>query len=208
VPPDEIDDSGAGFFSLLLEEATVAKEMAQAMKDLMTNYKNIGTARKDMKELEHRADEIVHRIHEAINETFITPIEREDLRDLASKLDEVVDMLYATVLRLDLYQVAEPDDGMRRLTDIVLESVTKLHEAMSLVKERGEGDRIEKLCVEVNHLENTADEVMNEAIASLFQTQDAITVIKLKEIYEKMEQATDFCEDVADTLSDIVAKNR
>lgn len=197
-----------GFFELLREEASVARDMAQALRDLMDSYEDVATARSRMKELEHKADEIVHQIHEAINETFVTPIEREDLRDLASRLDEVVDMLYATVLRLDLYDVEQPTEGMRRLADIALESVTKLQEAMNLVEKREEGARVESLCVEVNQLENMADDVMNEAIATLFQTQDAITVIKLKEIYEKMELATDFCEDVADILSDIVAKNR
>lgn len=202
------EEGKEGFFSLLRQEVEVAQDMAQAMKDLMTTYDDVASVRKSMKELEREADDIVHRVHEAINETFITPIDREDLKDLASKLDEVMDMLYATVLRLDLYQVKEPDEGMRRLADIALQSVTKLHEAVDLVESREEGAAVERLCVEVNQLENMADDVMNEAIAALFETQEAITVIKFKEIYEKMELATDFCEDVADILSDIVAKNR
>ncbi|MFQ5837917.1 MAG: DUF47 domain-containing protein [Thermoplasmata archaeon] len=202
------EEGKEGFFSLLRQEVEVAQDMAQAMKDLMTSYDDVASVRKSMKELERQADDIVHRVHEAINETFITPIDREDLKDLASKLDEVMDMLYATVLRLDLYQVKEPDEGMRRLADIALQSVTKLHEAVDLVESREEGAAVERLCVEVNQLENMADDVMNEAIAALFETQEAITVIKFKEIYEKMELATDFCEDVADILSDIVAKNR
>lgn len=202
------EEGKEGFFSLLRQEVEVAQDMAQAMKDLMTTYDDVASVRKSMKELERQADDIVHRVHEAINETFITPIDREDLKDLASKLDEVMDMLYATVLRLDLYQVKQPDEGMRRLADIALQSVTKLHEAVDLVESREEGAAVERLCVEVNQLENMADDVMNEAIAALFETQEAITVIKFKEIYEKMELATDFCEDVADILSDIVAKNR
>lgn len=182
--------------------------MAQAMKELLENYDDIPAARKAMKELEHRADGIVHQVHEAINETFVTPIDREDLRDLASKLDQVIDMLYATVLRLELYEVEAPDEGMKQLADIILRSVNKLAEAMRIVESREAGEEVEGLAVEVHKLENTADNVMNQAIASLFQSKDPIYVIKLKEIYEKMEQATDYCEDVADILSDIVSKNR
>ncbi len=200
--------SETGFFPMLRQEADVARDMAQAMKDLMTNYKDLAASRKTMKELEHKADGIVHQIHEGLNETFVTPIEREDLRILASKLDDVIDTLYATVLRLDLYQVKEPDKGLRQLADLTLQAVVKLQEALGLVEKREEGVRVEELCVDVNRLENTADDVMNEAIAALFRTEDAITVIKMKEVYERMEMATDFCEDVADTLSDIVAKNR
>lgn len=197
-----------GFFELLRLEATVAREMAEAMAKLMGRYEDVPSARKQMKDMEHRADEIVHVIHEAINETFVTPIEREDLRELASKLDEVIDMLYASVLRLDLYDVGEPDEGMRDLADITLKSVVRLEEAIRLLERRDQGDRVEQLCVEVNQLENEADEVMNRSIAALFREREAIDVIKLKEIYEKMELATDLCEDVADVLSDIVAKNR
>ncbi|MEE9237594.1 MAG: DUF47 family protein, partial [Thermoplasmata archaeon] len=98
-------DQGISFFSLLQEEAAVALDMAQALVDLMESYDALPSSRKAMKELEHKADKIVHRVHDSLNATFITPIDREDLRDLASRLDEVIDMLYATVLRLELYQV-------------------------------------------------------------------------------------------------------
>ncbi|MEE9601151.1 MAG: DUF47 family protein [Thermoplasmata archaeon] len=201
-------EQGISFFSLLRQEAVVARDMAQAMVDLMDSYDSLSSSRKAMKELEHKADGIVHKVHESLNETFITPIDREDLRDLASKLDEVIDMLYATVLRLELYQVKEPDEAMRRLAEVIFQSVKKLHEAFDMIERREEGGKVESLAVDVHKLENIADDIMNEAIAVLFKTKDAITVIKLKEIYEKMELATDFCEDVADTLSDIVAKNR
>lgn len=197
-----------GFYDLLREEGEVALSMAQSMQALVADFGNVRTTRKTMKELEHRADDIVHRLHEGVNETFVTPLDREDLRELASKLDQVVDMLYATALRLELYDVEGPDEAMSRLADIILQSVEKLAKALTMVGDREAGEEVEALAVEVHKLENVADDVMNEAIASLFKSQDAITVIKLKEIYEKMEQATDYCEDVADTLSDVVSKNR
>ena len=197
-----------GFFDLLQEEASIAQAMAEALKDLMGEFRDLAGRRAMMEDLEHKADTIVHALHEALNDTFVTPIEREDLRGLASRLDDVIDMLYATIRRLNLYRVEAADDPMRRLADIIVASTGKLREALDKVEDPAQGAEVEQLAVEVNDLENQADEVMNEAVAALFDSGDAIRVIKLKEIYEKMEEATDYCEDVADILSDIVAKNR
>ncbi|MEE9173621.1 MAG: DUF47 family protein [Thermoplasmata archaeon] len=197
-----------GFFDLLQEEAGIAQAMAKALQALMREYEDLPGRRATMEDLEHKADTIVHALHQALNDTFVTPIEREDLRGLASRLDDVVDMLYATIRRLDLYGVEAADDAMRRLADIIVASTGKLREALDRVEDPARGSEVEQLAVEVNDLENQADEVMNEAVAALFESGDAIRVIKLKEIYEKMEEATDYCEDVADILSDIVAKNR
>ncbi len=197
-----------GFFSLLQEEAGIAQAMAEALQGLMEEFEDLTGRRATMEDLEHKADAIVHALHEALNDTFVTPIEREDLRGLASRLDDVIDMLYATIRRLDLYGVEAADDAMRRLADIIVASTGKLREALDRVEDPARGSEVEQLAVEVNDLENQADEVMNEAVAALFESGDAIRVIKLKEIYEKMEEATDYCEDVADILSDIVAKNR
>ncbi len=197
-----------GFFDLLQEEASIAQTMAEALQDLMGEFQDLAGRRAMMEDLEHKADTIVHALHEALNDTFVTPIEREDLRGLASRLDDVIDMLYATIRRLNLYKVEAADDPMRRLADIIVASTGKLREALDMVEDPAQGSEVEQLAVEVNDLENQADEVMNEAVAALFDSGDAIQVIKLKEIYEKMEEATDYCEDVADILSDIVAKNR
>ena len=197
-----------GFFDLLQEEASIAQAMAEALQDLMGEFQDLAGRRAMMEDLEHKADTIVHALHEALNDTFVTPIEREDLRGLASRLDDVIDMLYATIRRLNLYRVEAADDPMRRLADIIVASTGKLREALDKVEDPAQGSEVEQLAVEVNDLENQADEVMNEAVAALFESGDAIRVIKLKEIYEKMEEATDYCEDVADILSDIVAKNR
>ena len=197
-----------GFFDLLQEEASIAQTMAEALQDLMGEFQDLAGRRAMMEDLEHKADTIVHALHEALNDTFVTPIEREDLRGLASRLDDVIDMLYATIRRLNLYRVEAADDPMRRLADIIVASTGKLREALDIVEDPAQGSEVEQLAVEVNDLENQADEVMNEAVAALFDSGDAIQVIKLKEIYEKMEEATDYCEDVADILSDIVAKNR
>ncbi len=197
-----------GFFDLRQEEASIAEAMAEALQDLMGEFQDLAGRRAMMEDLEHKADTIVHALHEALNDTFVTPIEREDLRGLASRLDDVIDMLYATIRRLNLYQVEAADDPMRRLADIIVASTGKLREALDKVEDPAQGAEVEQLAVEVNDLENQADEVMNEAVAALFDSGDAIRVIKLKEIYEKMEEATDYCEDVADILSDIVAKNR
>ncbi|MEE8232889.1 MAG: DUF47 family protein, partial [Thermoplasmata archaeon] len=149
-----------GFFDLLQEEASIAEAMAEALQDLMGEFRDLAGRRAMMEDLEHKADTIVHALHEALNDTFVTPIEREDLRGLASRLDDVIDMLYATIRRLNLYRVEAADDPMRRLADIIVASTGKLREALDKVEDPAQGAEVEQLAVEVNDLENQADEVM------------------------------------------------
>jgi uncharacterized protein Yka (UPF0111/DUF47 family) len=152
--------------------------------------------------------EAVHETFEALNKTFITPFDREDISALASSMDNVMDMIYAAAVRLDLYKVESITPPMVELADIIHQSCQRVDEGVNLLSRRSKWSQVEALAVEINRLENQADDVLNEAIAGLFDGTDALDVIKLKDIYEKMELATDYCEDVADYLSDIAVKYR
>jgi len=196
------------FFDLLEAIAANLVSGASALDHFVKDYRDVPANRKKLKDLEHLGDVAVHEVFEALNRTFITPIDREDITALASRMDDCLDMIYAAGHRLELYEIRKPTQPMLELADVILKSCAKIEESVGLIHHLKNGDRIEALCVEINDLENVADDLLNNAVAGLFKSNDPILIIKLKEIYENMEAATDRCEDVANILSDIVAKNR
>lgn len=196
------------FFELLRAVSTNLVGGAAALCDLIDDYRNVPEKRRKVKEIEHLGDEAVHEVFEALNRTFVLPFDREDIVALASNMDNVLDEIHASAVRLDLYEVRDPTPSMVKLADVIRDQCERIDQAVDLVRSPRNADRVEGLVVEINRLENTADDLLNNAVAELFRTGDAITIIKLKDIYEHLEMATDYCEDVGDTLSDIAAKYR
>jgi predicted phosphate transport protein (TIGR00153 family) len=196
------------FFAMLEKHVGVVREGAEELHALLTEFDELEERRGRIKDIEHRGDEIVHAIHAALNESFVTPIDKEDISGLASRLDDVLDYMFAAANRLVMYEVEAPTPSMRKLADIIRESVGYIEEGVAILRHLREGGDVRTCSINVNRLENEADELMNQAVAALLRESDAVTIIKLKEIYEKLELVTDLCEDVADILEDIVAKNR
>ncbi len=192
----------------LEKECTNVLEGAQVMRDALRNYQDPAGLRSKLKEIEHDGDEMVHGFYEALNSTFITPFDREDLIGLASGLDSILDMVYASALRLDLYNIHESTKPMIELGEVIYNSVRELQSAFHVIGDPTQREMVLAKTVEVNRLENIADDLMNTAVAGLFESRDPVQIMKLKEIYEKLEEATDYCEDVADVLNDIIAKTR
>jgi len=193
------------FFQLLEEESRNVLMGAKALNDMITNFENLSEKRRCIKEIEHRGDEIVHGIYERLRTTFITPIDRDEIGKLASLYDDVLDFIDAVAERLKLYEIKTPTEGMKKLAQIVLKSVEEIHVAFGLIHEIKTPD-IETRCIEVDRLENEADGLLHESVAALFKTEDAITIIKLKEVYEFLETTTDKCEDVVQELRNIVVE--
>jgi len=193
------------FFQLLEEESRNVLKGAQALNDMILNFENVSEKRKQIKEIEHRGDEIVHTIYERLRTTFITPIDRDEIGDLASLYDDVLDFIDAVAERLKLFEIQTPTEGMKKLAHVVLKSVEEIHVAFGLIHEITAPD-IEARCIEVDRLENEADGLLHESVAALFKTEDAITIMKLKEIYEFLETVTDKCEDVVQELRNIVVE--
>ncbi len=191
------------FFQLLEKESKNVLAGAQALNDLILNYDDLAVRRDRIKDIEHQGDEIVHDIYDHLVKSFVTPIDREDISKLASLYDDVLDYIYAVVNRLYLYEISTPTEPMRRFTDTVVKSVQEIDIAFAGIQ-KIKAPQIEARCIEVDRLENEADVVLNEAVASLFKTQDAITIIKMKEVYELMETITDKCEDVVQVIRDII----
>jgi predicted phosphate transport protein (TIGR00153 family) len=191
------------FFQLLEEESKNVLAGAIAFSELIQNFDHLADKRDKIKNIEHHGDEIVHSIYDRLVKTFITPIDREDISKLASLYDDVLDYIYAAVNRLFLYEVDSQTEPMRRFADLVLKSVREIDFAFASIQ-KIKASEIEIRCNEVDTLENEADVVLNESVAALFKTNDAISIIKLKEVYELMETITDKCEDVVQVIRDII----
>ena len=196
------------FFDMLEDCAKAVAEGALDLRDLLRDFRDVPAKRKHIKDIEHRGDEIVHSIFEALNKTFITPIDREDIMRLASDLDNVLDMIDAAANRLDLYEIEKPSKAMIDLAEVIVESTSALRRGVGMIRNMKQADEVEAIAVEVSRLENVADDLMNTSVAALFKEKDVVHIIKSKEIIERLEEATDYCEDVANVLSDIVAKNQ
>ena len=196
------------FFDLLDRQAGFVLEGAHALRDLLKDFRDVPAKRRAIKDIEHKGDETVHTIYEALNKTFITPIDREDITALATDLDNVLDQVDAAANRLALFEITEPSPAMLDLAEVIVEAAAALQKAVGMIRDMKYAEDVELICVEVNRLENVADDLLNISVATLFHDLDVVRILKHKEILERLEIATDYCEDVANVLSDIVAKNR
>ena len=195
------------FLDLFAEIANNLVEGARALSDLLDNYQyeQLPTAVAHITAIEHRGDGMTHNILIKLNQTFITPFDREDIHLLASSLDDVLDFIFAAADRLLNYKIIQPSPSAKILARIILKQAEELATAVTLL---GKDSHVLKHCVEVNRLENEADKVSREAIGRLFDGDyDPITLIKLKELLEALEEASDKAEDVADVLETIVLKS-
>jgi predicted phosphate transport protein (TIGR00153 family) len=195
------------FLNLFAEIANNLVEGARALSDLLDNYQyeQLPTAVAHITAIEHRGDEMTHNILIKLNQTFITPFDREDIHLLVSSLDDVLDFIFAAADRLLNYKITQPSPAAKILARIILKQAEELATAVTLL---GKDSHVLKHCVEVNRLENEADKVSREAIGRLFDGDyDPITLIKLKELLEALEEASDKAEDVADVLETIVLKS-
>ncbi len=196
------------FFDLLEQISAIVAEGARALQDMLENFRDVPAKAKHIKDIEHRGDETVHTVFEELNKTFLTPIDREDITALASALDSTLDMIDAAANRLALYEIEVPNAAMLDLGEVIVLATSELQRAVAMIRDMRKGNEVERICVEVNRLENVADDLMNNGVAALFKETDPIVIIKFKEIIERLEESTDYCEDVANILSDIVAKNQ
>jgi predicted phosphate transport protein (TIGR00153 family) len=178
---------------------------ARAMVDLFSDYRDLEMKVQEIRRIEHVGDEMTHAILRKLNQTFITPFDREDIHKLASSLDDVLDCLNAAGARIIMYRITAPPPEAAEIARLTLAQTQELEKAVSLLQKNGD---VLGHCVEINRLENEADLVSRAAIARLFdQEKDPINLIKTKELIEILETATDRAEDVADVLETVVLKN-
>jgi predicted phosphate transport protein (TIGR00153 family) len=204
MPPKDVE-----FYDLFEQETANLVIAAEKLIDFFENYEDIEVKAKQLKELEHRGDVITHEIIARVHRTFVTPIDREDITHLAHSLDDVMDFIEAAGRTAYLYNIAQPTERARELARIVLKIARKLNEVVPRLRRRDQFRWILKQCVEINTLENEADDVQHAALVELFEVchLNACEVIKWREIYEHLENATDRGEDVANVLEGIVLKH-
>ena len=201
IPQDKI------FFDLLEELVDVVDAAARELVQFLEQFDTISTAVPRIESFEHEGDRITHEVYEQLNVTFITPMDPMEISRLASALDDILDYIHGTTQKMHNYRIREPDSYMRELAQLIQLSVGELQVAVQEIRSIKDPRRIEERCIEVNRLENLADDVLARAIKDLFQSRDAITIIKLKDIYDYLEIATDKCEDAANVLSDIAIRH-
>ena len=194
------------FFELFKKAAHNMIEGCRLLKDMMEHFQSPVDQAKRIKDVEHVGDSITHDIARRLNLTFITPIDREDIHDLASALDDILDVAEAIADRFVLYKVTKPTDKAIKLADVLYQASVAVGVGVDLLG-MAHPD-IKECSVQVNSLENEADRVSRDAISELFEKEtDPMAVIKWKEIYEGFEAGTDRCEDVANILEGIVLEN-
>ncbi len=196
------DNSFFAMFSAMSDNLITG---ARALVDLFANFQDVEKQIEQIRRIEHEGDDLTHAILTKLNQTFITPFDREDIHELASKLDDVLDFINTACARIVMYRITAPPATAGELAAIILKQCEELQQAVSLMQKNG---NILVHCVEINRLENEADSVSQQAIARLFEREkDPINLIKIKELLECLERATDKAEDVANVLETVVLKN-
>ncbi len=194
------------FFDMFQKAAHNMIEGSRLLKEMMENFHDPVEQARHIKDVEHIGDSITHEIAKKLNQTFITPIDREDIHALASALDDILDLVEAVADRFVVFKVTAPTEPSLKLAHILYQSSVAVGAGIDrLGKPHAD---VTECCVLVNSLENEADRITRDAISYLFEEEkDPIAVIKWKEIYENFEEGTDRCEDVANILERIALKH-
>lgn len=193
------------FFHMFAEMAGNLGDGARLLKQTLDDFRDIEARVQKLKDIEHRGDDMTHNILTKLNQTFITPFDREDIYRLASSLDDVLDFIYAAGVRLTMYKIKQAPAAAFKLADIIVRQCDQLSSAVAGLEKH---NKVLEYCVEINRLENEADQVARAAIGTLFDHEtDPISLIKLKELYEILETATDKAEDAANVLEGVVLKS-
>ncbi|PKL49622.1 MAG: DUF47 domain-containing protein [Nitrospira bacterium HGW-Nitrospira-1] len=199
--PKEID-----FFEIFDRAALNLTKAAALLVALMENFDNLEAKTKEIYEVEQEGDILTHEIMKKLNKTFITPIDREDLHSLAASLDDVLDLIWAAVDRISVFRIKEPTKEAILMSKDLLVTTEVMQKAIKNLKEKNYS-HVQDYCIEINRLENMVDREFRDALGKLFdEVKDPILIIKWKEIYEHLEDASDKCEDVANVLEAIVLK--
>lgn len=194
------------FFALFRKQAAGVREACHELHEMLVQFDRLEARAARLKEIEHQGDLVAHDIFERLNRTFITPLEREDIHDLASGLDDVLDSAEAIGSRLVLFGVQASTPQAVQLGAIVSKCSDQIEQAVEHLKDfKG----LMSFSIEIHRLENEADVISRHVVADLFSGRhDLLDVMRWKEIYGRLESATDQCEDVANAIESIVLKSR
>jgi len=197
------------FFDLFDEHASLMVSCAEGFRALVTDMQSIPTRVARLKEIEHEADTLTHRTVKMLHQTFITPIDRDEIHRLISRMDDVLDLIEAASERILLYEITTPMQEATDLAVVLVSATTNVRELVKGLRDMADPQALLEMCVEINRLENDADLVLRHGLARIFRElrQDPIEVMKWKELLETLEAATDRCEDVANTVEGILLEH-
>lgn len=196
----------AQFFDMIDKQSLNVIKGVNALVDMLEDYTNLEEKRKAIRKIEKDGDIMVHDIYAELNKTFITPIDREDISAIISSLDDILDLVEAVSESMVIFKVAKPTEYMIRFARTLQHAAEEVHEAISMLRNFKDAQKIRACCKNVNTRENEGDVLHREAMGALFDSNDAILIIKLKELYDDLEDAIDKCEDAADVIGDILVK--
>jgi len=196
------------FFSYFTEHAALILQGAVELKALMDNVGESESRARNIKAIETKADTVTHDTIQLLHKTFITPIDRDEIHRLITRMDDILDLMEDVSHAVFLYDIRKIPDEAKRLAEICIACAEKVKAAVELLNNMSNAERIMKTCAEIDRLETDADQVLRAAMAKLFRNEpDTRELIKLKEIYEHLETVTDKCEDVANIIEGIVIEN-
>ncbi|NMM38452.1 MAG: DUF47 domain-containing protein [Glaciimonas sp.] len=196
------------FFDLFCRHADLCVQGAQEMVALMTNFDDIDKRAHAIEVLEKQADKVTHETIDLLHKTFITPLDRDDIHQLITRMDDILDLLEDAAQTVSLYDIKAITPEAKRLAELCLECTEKVKVAVSLLHNMDNSERMLAICEEIDRLESDADHVMRAAMSKLFRDEpDVRNLIKLKAIYEILETVTDRCEDVANIIEGIIVQN-
>ena len=194
------------YFTLFSQMSSYISDAARELVQMLgAPGDDFATHSARIKEIEHKCDELTHQVSMRLNKSFITPFDREDIYLLSSALDDIVDLIDDAASTMVIYGVRESTSHARSFANVIERMATELHEVVSMLsRPNGIIDRLIKL----HAMENEGDEIHHRAVAELFRdTTDPLTVIKWKDIYEKLEAAVDRCENVANIIESVIIKH-
>jgi uncharacterized protein Yka (UPF0111/DUF47 family) len=187
-----------GFFDQFDKHAELGREAAGLFAEMLEHFGDAPAKARRIADVEAQADEVTHRTLEMLHSTFITPLDRDQIHQLITSMDDVVDLIHGASRRLILYEIQAPTPPLRELARVLVHNLRNLKNAALILRS----------CVEINKLENDGDALRDDAVANLLKTEpNAVEVLKWKEIYQSVETALDCCEDVANILEGVVLEN-
>lgn len=196
------------FFDLFNEHAEFCVKGAKEMVALMTNFNDLEIRVHAIEGIEKQADKVTHATLDALHKTFITPLDRDDIHHLITRMDDILDLLEDAAQTISLYDIKEITPEAKRLAELCLACTEKVQAAVGLLHNMDNSRQILAICEEIDRLESDADHVMRAAMSKLFREEpDVRNLIKLKAIYELLETVTDRCEDVANIIEGIIVEN-
>jgi uncharacterized protein len=197
------------FFTLFDKVSNVLVDMGAKLIDLVNenDYESRAKLIKEIEDMEHVNDEQTHTLFVELGKNFITPFDREDIHSLATALDDIADYIYASAKKINFYKVNPCETGFQKMAEVIQQGTKAVNVAVNELRNMKDMRRITDALVEINNIENQADDIFDLSVERLFESEpDTKTIIKKKEIYQTMEIVTDKCEDVANVIESILVK--